>query len=192
MEGGSIALSARKVVEKARKIAASLLEVSEGGDLEFSNGRFSVKGGAPTKSVSIQEVANAAYMASNLPKGVEPMLEATTFYDPENFVFPFGTHVCVVEIDRETGKPHILRYVAVDDCGPPQINPMIVEGQVHGGVAQGLAQAMYEQSVYDKDGNLLTSSFMEYLVPGAMELPNIETDSTVTPSPHNPPLGVKA
>ncbi|GGM71171.1 aldehyde dehydrogenase [Thermogymnomonas acidicola] len=187
VEGGSIALSARKVVEKARKIAASLLEVSE-GDLEFSNGRFSVKG-APTKSVSIQEVANAAYMASNLPKGVEPMLEATTFYDPENFVFPFGTHVCVVEIDRETGKPHILRYVAVDDCGP-QINPMIVEGQVHGGVAQGLAQAMYEQSVYDKDGNLLTSSFMEYLVPGAMELPNIETDSTVTPSPHNP-LGVK-
>ncbi len=83
--------------------------------------------------MSIQEVANAAYMASNLPKGVEPMLEATTFYDPENFVFPFGTHVCVVEIDRETGKPHILRYVAVDDCGPPQINPMIVEGQVHGG-----------------------------------------------------------
>src|SRR3989454_3827451 len=128
-------------------------------------------------------------MAGNLPKGVEPVLDATTFYDPTNFVFPFGCHICVVDVDRETGQVKIRRYVAVDDVGN-QINPMIVEGQVHGGVLQGLAQAMLEQSVYDENGNLLTNSLIEYLVPTALEAPRIETDSTVTPSPHNP-LGVK-
>src|SRR3989454_2760606 len=128
-------------------------------------------------------------MAGNLPKGVEPVLDATTFYDPTNFVFPFGCHICVVDVDRETGQVKIRRYVAVDDVGN-QINPMIVEGQVHGGVLQGLAQAMLEQSVYDENGNLLTNSLIEYLVPTALEAPRIETASTVTPSPHNP-LGVK-
>ena len=187
VEGGSIALSARKVRDKARKIAGHLLEVSE-DDLEFVDGKFTVKG-VPTKGKTIQEIAWAAYMAGSMPKGVEPILEASTFYDPENFVFPFGTHICVVDVDKETGQVSIRRYVAVDDCGV-QINPMIVEGQVHGGVLQGLAQAMLEQAVYDEHGNLLTSSFLEYLVPSSLEAPRIETDSTVTPSPHNP-IGVK-
>jgi len=187
VEGGSVALSARKVREKARKIAAHLLEISE-DDLEFVDGKFAAKG-VPAKGKTIQEIAWAAYMAGAMPKGVEPILEASTFYDPENFVFPFGTHVCVVDVDKETGQVSIRRYVAVDDCGV-QINPMIVEGQVHGGVLQGLAQAMLEQAVYDENGNLLTSNFMEYLVPSSLEAPNIETASTVTPSPHNP-IGVK-
>ncbi|HYY48996.1 MAG TPA: molybdopterin cofactor-binding domain-containing protein [Thermoplasmata archaeon] len=187
VEGGSIALSARKVRDKARKIAAHLLEARE-DDLEFADGKFVVKG-SPQATKTIQEIAWAAYMAGNMPKDVEPVLDATTFYDPTNFVFPFGTHVCVVDVDKETGQVSIRRYVAVDDCGN-QINPMIVEGQVHGGVLQGLAQAMLEQAVYDESGNLLTNSLMEYLVPTALEAPRIETDSTVTPSPHNP-LGVK-
>src|SRR5438128_1952374 len=187
VEGGSIALSARKVKDKARKIAAHLLEARE-EDLEFADGKFVVKG-SPKAAKTIQEIAWAAYMAGNLPKGVEPVLDATTFYDPTNFVFPFGCHICVVDVDRETGQVKIRRYVAVDDVGN-QINPMIVEGQVHGGVLQGLAQAMLEQSVYDENGNLLTNSLIEYLVPTALEAPRIETDSTVTPSPHNP-LGVK-
>jgi len=187
VEGGSIALSARKVKDKARKIAAHLLEARE-EDLEFADGKFVVKG-SPKAAKTIQEIAWAAYMAGNMPKGVEPVLDATTFYDPTNFVFPFGCHICVVDVDRETGQVKIRRYVAVDDVGN-QINPMIVEGQVHGGVLQGLAQAMLEQSVYDENGNLLTNSLIEYLVPTALEAPRIETDSTVTPSPHNP-LGVK-
>ena len=187
VEGGSIALSARKVRDKARKIAAHLLEARE-EDLEFADGKFVVKG-SPKAAKTIQEIAWAAYMAGNLPKGVEPVLDATTFYDPTNFVFPFGCHICVVDVDRETGQVKIRRYVAVDDVGN-QINPMIVEGQVHGGVLQGLAQAMLEQSVYDENGNLLTNSLIEYLVPTALEAPRIETDSTVTPSPHNP-LGAK-
>ncbi len=187
VEGGSIALSARKIRDKARKIAAHLLEARE-EDLEFADGKFVVKG-SPKAAKTIQEIAWAAYMAGNLPKGVEPVLDATTFYDPTNFVFPFGCHACVVDVDRETGQVKIRRYVAVDDCGN-QINPMIVEGQIHGGVLQGLAQAMLEQTVYDDHGNLLTNSLLEYLVPTALEAPRIETESTVTPSPHNP-LGVK-
>ncbi len=187
VEGGSIALSARKLKDKARKIAAHLLEARE-EDLEFSEGKFVVKG-SPKAAKTIQEIAWAAYMAGNMPKDVEPVLDATTFYDPTNFVFPFGCHICVVDVDRETGQVKIRRYVAVDDVGN-QINPMIVEGQVHGGVLQGLAQAMLEQAVYDENGNLLTNSLIEYLVPTALEAPRIETDSTVTPSPHNP-LGVK-
>src|SRR2546428_673326 len=187
VEGGSIALSARKVKDKARKIAAHLL-AARAEDLEFAHQKF-VQNGWPQAAKTIQEIAWAAYMAGNLPKGVEPVLDATTFYDPTNFVFPFGCHICVVDVDRETGQVKIRRYVAVDDVGN-QINPMIVEGQVHGGVLQGLAQAMLEQSVYDENGNLLTNSLIEYLVPTALEAPRIETDSTVTPSPHNP-LGVK-
>jgi carbon-monoxide dehydrogenase large subunit len=187
VEGGSVALSARKVRDKARRIAAHLLEARE-EDLEFKDGTFSVKG-SPEAKKTIQEVTWAAYLANKMPEGVEPILDATTFYDPANFVFPFGAHVCVVDVDKETGQVSIRRYVAVDDCGT-QINPMIVEGQVHGGVLQGLGQAMMEEAVYDDQGTLLTSNFLEYLVPSAMEAPTIETASTVTPSPHNP-IGVK-
>jgi aerobic carbon-monoxide dehydrogenase large subunit len=187
VEGASIALSARKVREKAKRIAAHLLEVGV-DDLDFKEGKFTVKG-VPSKGKTIQEIAFAAYTAWNMPKDVEPILEATTFYDPPNFVFPFGTHVCVVDIEKATGQVAIRRYVAVDDCGR-QINPMIIEGQVHGGVLQGLAQAMLERAVYDESGNLLSANFLEYLVPSAMEAPTVETASTVTPSPHNP-IGAK-
>jgi len=187
VEGGSIALSARKVRDKARKIAAHLLEARE-EDLEFADGKFTVKG-SPKAAKTIQEIAWAAYMAGNMPKDVEPVLDATTFYDPTNFVFPFGCHVCVVDVDRETGQVKIRRYVAVDDCGP-QINPMIVEGQVHGGVVQGLGEALQEMAVYDEDGQLLTGTLMDYAVPKASQMPTIETAHTVTPSPVNP-LGVK-
>ncbi len=188
VEGGSIALSARKIRDKARKVAAHLLEARE-EDIEFTDGTFAVKGN-PSATKTIQEVAWAVYRAGKyVPQGVEPHLEATTFYDPQNFVFPFGAHVCVVDVDGETGQVTIRRYVAVDDCGT-QINPMIVEGQVHGGVLQGLGQAMMEAAVYDENGSLLTSNLIEYLVPSSLESPMIETDSTVTPSPHNP-IGVK-
>ena len=187
VEGGSVALSARKVRDKGRKIAAHLLEARE-EDLDFRDGTFSVKG-SPDAKKTIQEVAWAAYLADKMPAGVEPILEATTFYDPANFVFPFGTHVCVVDVDPETGQVSVRRYVAVDDCGT-QINPMIVEGQVHGGVLQGLGQAMMEAAVYDETGNLLTSNFLEYLIPSSLEAPTIEAKSTVTPSPHNP-IGAK-
>ncbi len=187
VEGGSLALSARKVVAKAKKIAAHLLEART-EDMAFEAGKFFVKG-APDKAKTIQEVAFAAYMATSLPEGVEPILEATTFYDPTNFVYPFGAHICTVELDPETGEVKILRYVAVDDVGTI-INPQIVEGQVHGGVLQGVAQALWEEARYDEDGNLLTGSFTEYMVPTAMESLKLETDHTVTPSPHNP-LGAK-
>lgn len=187
--GASIAIACDRILEKAVKIAAHLLEAGE-RDIEYSNGKFYVKG-MPDKSKTFAEVAYASYAAgaNELPAGLEPGLEATVFYDPPNFTFPFGTHVCTVEIDPDTGHVKILDYVAVDDCGR-RINPMIVEGQVHGGIAQGLAQALYEEAVYDQQGNLLTGDLNEYLVPTANEIPQIRTDSTVTPSPHNP-LGVK-
>ncbi|GBC71752.1 Carbon monoxide dehydrogenase large chain [Candidatus Calditenuaceae archaeon HR02] len=187
--GGAIAVACDRIIEKGRKIAAHLLEVRE-EDMAFEAGRYYVKE-LPERQKKIQEVALAAYAAgaNELPPGVEPGLEATAFYDPSNFTFPFGTHVCIVEIDPETGQVKILKYVTVDDCGN-QINPMIVEGQIHGGVLQGLAQALYEEAVYDENGNLLTSTLSDYLVPTTVEAPDIITDSTVTPSPHNP-LGVK-
>lgn len=187
--GASIAIACRKILEKAFKIAAHLLEAGE-KDIEYSGGRFYVKG-MPEKSKALGEVAYASYAAGSneLPAGLEPGLEATVFYDPPNFTFPFGTHVCTVEVDPETGAVKILDYTAVDDCGR-RINPMIVEGQVHGGILQGLAQALYEEAVYDERGNLLTGDLTEYLVPTACESPQIRTDATVTPSPHNP-LGVK-
>jgi aerobic carbon-monoxide dehydrogenase large subunit len=187
VEGASIAVSARKVRDKARKITAHLLEVGE-DDLEFKDGKFTVKG-VPSKTKTIQEVAFAAYAAWNMPKGVEPILEATTFYDPPNFVFPFGTHICVVDIEKATGHVSIRKYVAVDDCGR-QINPMIIEGQVHGGVVQGLAQAMLERAVYDDVGNLVSGNFLEYLIPSSLEAPHIDVAATVTPSPHMP-IGAK-
>jgi carbon-monoxide dehydrogenase large subunit len=185
--GTAIALAARKVKEKARRIAAHLLEASV-EDVDFEHGRFFVRG-APDRAKTFQEVALQAYLAWSLPKDIEPALEETSFYDPSNFVYPFGAHVAIVEVERETGQVHLRRYVAVDDCGHV-INPMIVDGQVHGGVAQGIGQALYEFAHYDENGQLLTGSMADYVVPKATQLPRVETDRTVTPSPTNV-LGVK-
>jgi carbon-monoxide dehydrogenase large subunit len=185
--GTAIALGCDKIIAKAQAIAAHQMEVAE-GDLEFANGMFSVKG-SPEKAMPMAGVAFAAFQAHNLPDGMEPNLTAETSYDPPNFTFPFGTHVCVVEVDEETGAVDLLNYVAVDDCGN-QINPMVVEGQVHGGIVQGLAQALFEEAAYDENGNLLTSTLADYLVPSAAEMPFFTLDSTVTPSPSNP-LGAK-
>ncbi len=134
-------------------------------------------------------MAGAAFLADNLPEGMEPVLSAQHVFDPPNFTWPYGTHVCVVEVDTETGFVRIPKYVAVDDCGPV-VNPAIVDGQLHGGIAQGIAQALYEEAVYDADGNLVTGTLVDYLVPGAPEIPNMVLDRTVTPSPTNP-MGVK-
>ena len=185
--GTAIWLATDKVIAKAKAIAAHQLEAAE-DDLEFADGVFSVKG-SPDHSLPLAAVAFGAFTAHNLPEGMEPNLEAHCTFDPPNFTFPFGTHVCVVEVDEETGDVDVLQYVAVDDCGN-QINPLIVEGQVHGGVIQGLAQALYEEAVYDDHGNLLTSTLAEYLVPAASDVPAVFTDHTVTPSPTNP-MGVK-
>ncbi len=187
--GAAIAVSSRKVLDKAKKIAAFLIEARE-EDVVLEEGRFHVRGSKePSKGWG--DVAYAAYGAgaNEIPKGMEPGLEDTTFYDPPNFVFPFGTHICVVEVARDTGQVKIRRYVAVDDCGK-QINPMIVEGQIHGGITQGISQALWEEGVYDQDGNLLTSTLVDYAVPTAVEVPHYELSHTVTPSPHNP-IGVK-
>ncbi|QFU82765.1 xanthine dehydrogenase family protein molybdopterin-binding subunit [Natronorubrum aibiense] len=185
--GGAIARGAREVREKAREIAAHQLEASV-DDIEFDDGEFHVAG-APDRSYHIQEIAAEAYLGHDLPEEMDPGLEATNFYDPENFTFPFGTHVAVVEVDPETGGIDLERYVAVDDCGEI-INPMIVEGQVHGGIAQGIGAALYEGAAYDDDGHLLTRRMDEYAVPHSTYVPDFETDYTVTPSPHNP-IGVK-
>jgi aerobic carbon-monoxide dehydrogenase large subunit len=185
--GVAVHVAAQKVVDKAKKIAAHMLEASE-DDIEFEGGRFSVAG-SPDQNVTMTEVCDAAYMGHQLPEGMEPGLTADYFHNPSNFTFPFGAHICVVEVDTETGKVTVQKYVAVDDCGPV-INPTIVDGQVHGGIAQGLAQALYEEAIYDEDGNLVTGSMVDYMIPGAPEIPNFILDRTVTPSPSNP-LGVK-
>ncbi|HSE64212.1 MAG TPA: aerobic carbon-monoxide dehydrogenase large subunit [Thermoanaerobaculia bacterium] len=179
--GAACAIAARKIRDKAKKIAAHLLEVSE-EDLEWEPGKFSVKG-APQKSKTIQDIAFAAY--TNHPPGMEAGLEAVDYYDPPNLTFPFGSYICVVDIDRGTGEVKIRRFVAVDDCGNI-INPMIVEGQIHGGLTMGMAPALMEEIQYDESGNIQGGSFMDYLVPTAMETPNWETDKTTTPSPHHP------
>jgi aerobic carbon-monoxide dehydrogenase large subunit len=179
--GAAGAMAARKIRDKARKIAAHLLEVSE-EDLEWEPGKFSVKG-APQKSKTIQEIAFAAY--TNHPQGMEAGLEAVSYYDPPNLTFPFGSYICVVDIDRGTGEVKIRRFVAVDDCGTI-INPMIVDGQIHGGLTMGMAPALLEEISYDEGGNMQGGSFMDYLLPTAMETPKWETDKTVTPSPHHP------
>jgi len=179
------AVAARKVREKAKKIAAHLLEVSE-DDLVWEPGKFSVKG-APQKSTTIQDIAFAAY--TNHPQGMEAGLEAVDYYDPPNLTFPFGSYICVVDIDRGTGEIKVRRFVAVDDCGNI-INPMIVDGQIHGGLTMGLAPALFEEIHYDESGNIQGGSFMDYLLPTAMETPKWETDKTITPSPHHP-LGAK-
>ena len=183
--GAATAVAARKIREKARLIAAHLLEASP-DDLEWANYQFQVKG-APGKAVTMQQVAFAAY--TNHPQGMEAGLEAVDYYDPPNLIFPFGAYVCVVDIDRGTGEVKIRRFLAVDDCGNI-INPMIVEGQIHGGLTMGMAPALLEAITYDELGNMQQGTFMEYLLPTAMETPAWETDKTCTPSPHHP-LGAK-
>jgi carbon-monoxide dehydrogenase large subunit len=187
---GGVALhfAIEKIKARARKIAAHELEVAD-DDLEWADGAFRVTG-APDKAKTIPELAFSAWHAHNMPEGVEPNLTETAIYDPPNFTWPSGAHVCVVEVDTETGKTDIVKYVAVDDCGTV-INPQIVEGQIHGGVAQGVAEALYEEAIYDESGNLSTSTMTQYLVPSAMEIPLMVTDnSQQTPSTTNP-LGVK-
>ena len=183
----AIVMSLDKIKEKGRKIAAHLLEAAE-TDVVYEGGKYSVKG-APSRAKTFQDVALMAYLAHNLPPGLEPGLEATSFFDPPNFTFPFGTHIAVVEVEAETGQVKILRYVAVDDVGRA-INPMIVAGMVHGGIAQGTAQALWESAVYTPSGQLLTGTLMDYALPKADQLPFFETDRTETPSPVNP-LGIK-
>ena len=185
--GTAIHMSTEKIKDKAKKIAAHLLEASP-EDVVYEDGNLFVQG-APAEGKTFQEVALAAYWYDGLPEGVEPGLEATSIYDPQNFTWPFGTHICVVEVDPDTGDTEVLRYIAVDDVGNV-INPMIVEGMVHGGVAQGIGQALCEEGVYDDDGQLITGSMLDYAVPQAASLPAFETARTVTPSPTNP-LGVK-
>jgi carbon-monoxide dehydrogenase large subunit len=175
-----------KVIAKAKRITAHMLEASE-NDIEFTGGRLQVRGD-PEKGHSIQEIALATFAAHNLPDGVEPSLDSDATYDPDNFSFPHGTHLCAAEVDTETGMVTIRSYVAVDDIGKV-INPLIVEGQVHGGLAQGIAQALYEEAVYDDDGNLTTTTLADYLVPSAADLPSYVTDRTESPAANR--LGVK-
>ena len=185
--GESVNRAANKVVDKAKRIAAHVLEAAP-EDIEVAGGKFAVKG-SPGKGMTLAEISGAAYIPENLPEGMEPGLEETTFYDPENFVYPFGAHACVVDVDAETGRVDVVRYVAVDDCGPA-INPMIIDGQVHGGIAHAIGQALYERIHYDETGQLVTGTFVDYCIPSAADLPSFETDRTETPSPTNS-LGVK-
>ncbi len=183
--GAAAAIASRKIRDKARKIAAHLLEAAE-EDLVWEQGKFYVKG-SPDQAKTIQEVAFAAY--TNHPQGMEAGLEAVNYYDPPNLTYPFGSYVAVVDIDRGTGEVKVRRFVAVDDCGV-RINPMIVEGQIHGGLAMGFAPAMMEEIQYDENGNIYGSTFMDYLLPTAVETPKWELGETVTPSPHHP-IGAK-
>jgi carbon-monoxide dehydrogenase large subunit len=213
--GTAVLVAIQKLKEKANKIAAYMLK-GEVSQLLFEQGKFSLAaaqaavagesepvvpvGEAPAgalpepktegkTSITIQDVALAAHLAKELPPDTEPGLSATYFFEPKNFTFPFGTHIAVVEIDRETGEVKFLRYVAVDDCGKV-INPMLVDGQLHGGIVQSIGQAMFEELVYDEQGQLITGSLMDYAVPKASQVPWMELDRTETPSPVNP-LGVK-
>ncbi len=181
--GTAIHRSVTKIKDKAKKIAAHLLEASE-EDLVWQDGKFMVKG-SPDAAKTIQELALAAHVGYSLPPGMEPFLDETTYHDPPNCTFPFGTHICVVEVDPETGKVEFLRYLAVDDVGNV-INPLIVDGQLHGGIVQGMAQAMWEQGVYDESGQLVTGTLMDYAIPKASMVPNFELDRTVTPTDVNP------
>jgi carbon-monoxide dehydrogenase large subunit len=185
--GVAVGMATDAVLAKARLLAAHQLECHE-DDLDLVDGSLQVRG-TPDKTMTIQEVAFAAFSAHDLPDGMEPNLQSSVTYDPPNFTFPFGTHVAVVEVDEETGHVALIDYAAVDDCGN-QVNPMIVEGQVHGGIVQGAAQALWEEAVYDADGNLRNPTFIDYCIPTAAEVPNFRLDHTVTPSPTNP-LGVK-
>ncbi|MCN9240496.1 xanthine dehydrogenase family protein molybdopterin-binding subunit [Streptomyces sp. RY43-2] len=185
--GAAVHQAAVKVVGKARKVAAHLLEADE-DDLDFAGGVFSVKG-SPEARTTIQEIAFAAFSSHDMPEGMEPTINAEHVMDPENFSYPHGTHLCAVEVDTETGRSTIRSYVCVDDVGRV-VNPLIVEGQVHGGVAQGIGQALYEEAVYDDEGNLVSGTLADYLVPSAVDLPDFVTDRTETPATSNP-LGAK-
>jgi aerobic carbon-monoxide dehydrogenase large subunit len=185
--GEAIARAAEKVQDKAKRIVAHKLEAAP-EDIEVAEGAFRVKG-SPDKSMTLADVATEAYIPGDLPEGMEAGLDEISFYDPENFVWPFGAHACVTEVDVETGRVEILRWIAVDDCGPA-INPMLIEGQIHGGATHAIGQALYEQIVYDDDGQLVTATFVDYGLPTAAEVPSFETDRTETPSPVNS-LGVK-
>ena len=187
VSGAAAALVARKVVDKAQIIASGMLEVSV-ADLEWKKGSFQVKGD-PSKSVTIQDIAMKAHGAGDLPEGIEGGLEAQICYNPDNLTYPFGAYICVVDIDPGTAEVKVRRFIAVDDCGT-QINPMIIEGQVHGGLADGVGMALMEMIAFDEDGNCLGGSLMDYLIPTAMETPDWETGHTVTPSPHHP-IGAK-
>ena len=182
--GAAIAMAARRVREKAKKIAAHLLEVGE-ADVEWKDYKFQVKG-VPAKSVTMKEVAFAAYTN---PGPNEPGLEATNYYDPPNMTFPYGTYIAVVDVDRDTGEVKVRRFLAVDDCGTV-INPMVVEGQIHGGLTEGFAIAFMQEIQYDSEGNNLNTNFTDYLIPTSLETPHWETGNTVTPSPHHP-IGAK-
>lgn len=185
--GTAVYMAVQTLKEKLQKIAAHIFNTTP-DKIEFGIGKLLVKGDS-SRSMTFGQVVTEAYNAVKLPPGMEPGLEATRFFEPSNFTFPFGTHVCVVELDGETGEPKLTKYVAVDDCGNI-INPLLVEGQVHGGLVQGIAQALHEEVVYDENGQLLSGSLMDYAVPRAVDFPEFELDHTVTPSPVNP-LGVK-
>ncbi|MBE3558555.1 MAG: molybdopterin-dependent oxidoreductase, partial [Ktedonobacteraceae bacterium] len=186
--GSAVFTAAQRLKEKMKQIASHMLEASP-SDVTLEEGKFFVAG-SPQKAVTFAEIAATANTSNTLHPSIEPGLDITAFWEPEANVFPFGTHICVVEIDKDTGEAKITRYIAVDDCGN-QLNPMLVAGQIHGGIAQGVGQAMFEEVVYDKEsGQLLTASLMDYAMPMASELPSFELDHTVTPSPVNP-LGVK-
>ena len=184
--GTALYIATEKLVKKMAAIAAHLLGAKP-DDMEFREGRIAAKGSR--KSLSFAEVVGAAYSAKSLPAGVEPGLEATHFFEPSNFTFPFGAHLISCEVDIETGQVTFDKYIAVDDCGNV-INPMLVEGQVHGGIVQGMAQAMYEEVIYNSDGQLVTGTLMDYALPRALDIPDLQLDRTCTPSPVNP-MGVK-
>ena len=184
--GEAVARCTDKIVAKAKQIVAAELEAAP-EDIVVENGKFSVRG-SPDTGMALADVAGVAYIGA-VPEGMERGLEETMFYDPENFVFPFGAHACIVDVDAETGKATVVRYVAVDDCGNP-INPLLIDGQIHGGVAYGIGQALYERVHYDEEGQLVTGTFVDYAIPTAAEMPMFETDRTVTPSPVNS-MGVK-
>jgi carbon-monoxide dehydrogenase large subunit len=185
--GGSAMLRAGAVVqEKARRLAASMLEAAF-EDVELRDGRYQVRG-APSKSLTLATIAEHSY-GEGLAPGLEPGLEATEYFRPPQLVYPFGAHVAVVEVDRDTGRVELREFVSVDDCGT-RISPLLVDGQVHGGIAQGVAQSLLEEVVYDGEGQLVTGSLMDYPLPRAEDLPSFTTDQTVTVTPHNP-LGAK-
>jgi carbon-monoxide dehydrogenase large subunit len=185
--GTAIVMCVEKIIAKARKLASHLLGVKE-KNVDFRDGRFLVKGNRK-KSLNWSQLASEAYVAKNIPRNWEPGLEASSFFEPPNCTYPFGTHIVAVAVDRDTGEVKFVKYVAVDDCGH-QVNPLLVEGQVQGGIAHSLGQALFERAVYDENGQLLTGEFMDYPLPRAKDIPDYLMDSTVTPSPSNP-MGMK-
>ncbi len=185
--GEAIARAAEKVQDKAKRIVAHKLEAAP-EDIELADGSFQVRG-SPDKSMTLAEVAGEAYIPGDLPDGMEAGLDEMCFYDPENFVWPFGAHACITEVDAETGRVDVIRYIAVDDCGPA-INPLLIDGQIHGGIVHAVGQVLYEQVAYDEDGQLVTGTFVDYALPSAADVPSFETARTETPSPTNT-LGVK-